>query len=490
MNKYLIEILKIQSSIILPGLGALMVPSQKSGTIVFNQHLKFNDGSFARYIAEKDGIDEQDAQNKVAKFVREIEAELGKGNSYDMFEFGKFFKTAAGDVDFKMYNDNSDNEAEEKEVPVEKKKTPALSPAAILADQPTASKSETDKATDKKLAEEKIAKEKKAKEKEAEEKQKRADADAAAVQEALRLKKEAEDKASEEAKRKSKEEEAGLKKAEEEKIAANLAASKIEESKKTIEEVKEEVKEIKPINDAKTTSNEEKINLDKHSKNSYTPPVDSDPSHEGTTVEDNASSAPIESTATATTLPPPAEVMEEKKKRSKLPWLILLLLLIGLGVAGFFYKDQILAYFDKEEHKSDLDSTEEHDHTNEIDETVTEIDTVDMEEMATEELPRDEHIEEVTDEVIEDVIEEPLPVATTGTNNGTYHLIGNSFSEEENANRYMEKMKGKGYPAKIIGRYDGLYLVSLKSYDSRQDAESGKSSVTADAGSAWVFNKP
>ena len=70
MNKYLIEILKIQSSIILPGLGALMVPSQKSGTIVFNQHLKFNDGGFARYIAEKEGIDVQEAQNRVAKFIR------------------------------------------------------------------------------------------------------------------------------------------------------------------------------------------------------------------------------------------------------------------------------------------------------------------------------------------------------------------------------------------------------------------------------------
>ncbi|MDA7804158.1 hypothetical protein N8987_06245, partial [Crocinitomix sp.] len=92
MNKYLIEILKIQNSVILPGLGALMAPSQKTGKVVFNQHLKFNDGSLARFIVEKEGIDLQEAQNKVAKFIREIEAELGEGNSYDMFEFGKFIK--------------------------------------------------------------------------------------------------------------------------------------------------------------------------------------------------------------------------------------------------------------------------------------------------------------------------------------------------------------------------------------------------------------
>ena len=60
--------------------------------IAFNPHLKFNDGVLAKVIAEKEGTDEQAAQNQVAKFVREIEAELGKGNSYDMFAFGNFFK--------------------------------------------------------------------------------------------------------------------------------------------------------------------------------------------------------------------------------------------------------------------------------------------------------------------------------------------------------------------------------------------------------------
>ena len=102
MNKYLIEILKLQNSVILPGLGALMIPSQKTGKVFFNEHLKFNDGSLARYLAEKEGVELQEAQNKVAKFVREIEAQIGKGEAYDMFEFGKFFKDETGDVKFEM----------------------------------------------------------------------------------------------------------------------------------------------------------------------------------------------------------------------------------------------------------------------------------------------------------------------------------------------------------------------------------------------------
>ena len=86
MNKYLIELLKIQNTVILPGLGALMIANSKSGKVVFNPLLKFNDGALAKFISEKDGVDVQNAQNQVAKFVREVEAELAKGNSFDIFQ--------------------------------------------------------------------------------------------------------------------------------------------------------------------------------------------------------------------------------------------------------------------------------------------------------------------------------------------------------------------------------------------------------------------
>ena len=92
----------------------------------------------------------------------------------------------------------------------------------------------------------------------------------------------------------------------------------------------------------------------------------------------------------------------------------------------------------------------------------------------------------------EAIVEEPVVnnVSNQGSNSGSYHLIGNSFGEKSNAERYVSEMSGKGYPAKILGRFDGLYLVSLKSYDSRDQAQSGRSSVTADASSAWIFKYP
>ena len=48
-------------------------------------------------------------------------------------------------------------------------------------------------------------------------------------------------------------------------------------------------------------------------------------------------------------------------------------------------------------------------------------------------------------------------------------------------------MSGKGYAATVLGKFDGLYLVSIKSYGSREDAKAGLSSVQSDAASAWVF---
>ena len=76
MNKYLIEILKIRTSVILPGLGGFMIANSKTGQIIINKHLKFDDGILAKFIAQKESIDKVEAKNMVSKFVREIEAEL------------------------------------------------------------------------------------------------------------------------------------------------------------------------------------------------------------------------------------------------------------------------------------------------------------------------------------------------------------------------------------------------------------------------------
>lgn len=102
MDKYLLEILKDVNTIIIPGLGALTITDYSTGEIMFMSYLKHDDGALVNYIAEKEGMDPNDAKNLVAKYVREILAKLDQGESYDMFQFGSFYKND-DDVDFKAW---------------------------------------------------------------------------------------------------------------------------------------------------------------------------------------------------------------------------------------------------------------------------------------------------------------------------------------------------------------------------------------------------
>lgn len=102
MNNYIFELLKEIKTLIIPGLGALTITSEKSGDILFMNYLKYDDGNLAKYIAEKDKLELNDAKNSIAKFVREILALLDKGENYDMFQFGSFTKKD-GEIEFKQW---------------------------------------------------------------------------------------------------------------------------------------------------------------------------------------------------------------------------------------------------------------------------------------------------------------------------------------------------------------------------------------------------
>ena len=93
MDKYLLEILKQINTIIIPGLGALTITNAETGEIMFMSYLKHDDGKLAAHISEKEGIDENAAKNLIAKYVREIHAELDKGEEYTMYQFGAFIKS-------------------------------------------------------------------------------------------------------------------------------------------------------------------------------------------------------------------------------------------------------------------------------------------------------------------------------------------------------------------------------------------------------------
>ena len=109
MDKYLLEILKLVNTIIIPGLGALTITNPETGEILFMSYLKHDDGKLSAHIAEKEGWDENEAKNLIAKYVREIHTELDKGEDYTMYQFGTFIKKD-GEIEFIGWGEKVENE--------------------------------------------------------------------------------------------------------------------------------------------------------------------------------------------------------------------------------------------------------------------------------------------------------------------------------------------------------------------------------------------
>lgn len=118
MNNYLLQLLKEVKTLIIPGLGALTVTNESTGEILFMPYLKFDDGTLAKHIATKENMELNDATNMISKFVREVTAELDKGNSYDMYQFGRFVKID-GEIAFEAWGTNSSNAQKEAQAEAE-----------------------------------------------------------------------------------------------------------------------------------------------------------------------------------------------------------------------------------------------------------------------------------------------------------------------------------------------------------------------------------
>jgi len=104
MNSYLKALLAELHTLIIPGLGALTITNAERGEILFMPYLKYDDGKLAQHISDKEGMSLNDAKNLIAKYVREIEQIIQKGERYDMYQFGSFSKDDAGEIQFTAWN--------------------------------------------------------------------------------------------------------------------------------------------------------------------------------------------------------------------------------------------------------------------------------------------------------------------------------------------------------------------------------------------------
>lgn len=442
MDKYLLEILKDVNTIIIPGLGALTITNTDTGEIMFMPYLKHDDGKLCAYISEKEGMDENDSKNLIAKYVREIQSIIDKGESYDMFEFGTFSKDEDGDI---VFNNWEDSPGDQSATETKKEETPDPKPEKV--EEKKVSKPVDDK---KQKAEE----EKKAK-LEAKEK-KKAEAAAAKLKAAEVAKKEKEEaKQKAEAIAKEKADQKAKEKANEtaESKATVVSAAKATEKVLNIEE-KEEI-----------SKNVEKLDKLKKQK----------------------------------------EETSEKKKRGAGFYILMTLIVIIIGggtLVGLNYdsiKQHIPFLADNVEK-----TTGEHDQINKMKEIMgedvaaeEEMENSDSEveselgtdnEKENDESSVDDEIIENQEPIEEEVIAtpEPQPKSKTASSSTPYHIVAGVFSNSENAERLASSLSSQGYAATTFTR-GNMTVVSMDSYSTNDEATAALQNARNDSPKAWVL---
>jgi cytoskeletal protein RodZ len=443
MDKYLLEILKDVNTIIIPDLGALTITNTDTGEIMFMPFLKHDDGKLSAYIAEKEGMDENEAKNVIAKYVREINTKLDQGDSYDMFEFGTFSKNADGDVEFNNWDGS--------------KKKAAPAPKA----EPEATKAEPEKEEVKEAPKEEKKEEKKP---------------AAKKTTKAAPKKEAEAK--------PKEKKTATKKATEKKTVAKKTEPKKETPKKEAKPAPKKEEPTKPV----------KAEAKKEAPVKAAAPVKSKAEMNVAEKEELAKNE-----AKLLKLKKESEKEEKKKRSAGFYILITLVVLIAAGgtYVGFNY-DEVKQHipFLADNDDSGADKTEMDKMKETLGLTDDEEETSDESEDEQVDSQESDEIEEIEETEVEPEIEEPAPEpepvpekkpAPAANNSGNpYHIVAGAFSSADNAERLAQSLRDQGYPSTTFLR-GSMTIVSVSAHATNADAAAALQNAKADVPKGWIL---
>ncbi len=497
MDKYLIQLLKEVNTIIIPGIGAITLVNKATGEVMFLPFMKFDDEKLAKHIAEKEGWSLNDAKNLVAKYVRDINAKLAVGDTYDMYQFGSFSKKTGGDIEFTAWNGTKSSVLDEQEVDkisdenetkivvatetiaeinnevISENETVGNTVEEIKSDSNFSFEVDTNNITEvaekdlASISDEPISIELENLDFNVEQEsiaEKEAEIPESAVSEALENSTEINVEIS------TPEETTEHVETVEEK------APEIEKEKVVIPETTEIIEKIATVVPAATAvlSVEEQMNDDLD-----LPPIN---------VEKPIVKKPILEKA----------VSDTNKKKRRMPvflWIILALLIGGGIYAGLNYdslKQHIPFLADNNKQNADSKETE-----NRKDETATDesSESYDDNADANSDVDQDNDENETPDasEELQQVTETTSTISSSNTGfsvdkNLPFQVIVGSFSDKSNAERKVKSLKNAGFAPEIIGQYDGLYFVSLGSFNSMAEVKA-KTAEISEVGSYWVFKK-
>jgi nucleoid DNA-binding protein len=133
IKKYIVELLKENSRVIVPDLGAFMAklkadaPKEskevKDKNISFNDFLKYNDGLLVNHIIKEEKINKDEALKKIKEFVNESDKALRKGENITIESIGSLFMDDKNSIKFSTEGSGEKVVNEEKKVETPKKET-------------------------------------------------------------------------------------------------------------------------------------------------------------------------------------------------------------------------------------------------------------------------------------------------------------------------------------------------------------------------------
>lgn len=100
MEKYLQELIQSHNRIIIPDFGAFIISRDNGQNILFNNFLTFNDGLLVSHICEVEGINSDQALEKVAQFIQKVKTALTKEGKYKIEKIGTLVRGEEGAISF------------------------------------------------------------------------------------------------------------------------------------------------------------------------------------------------------------------------------------------------------------------------------------------------------------------------------------------------------------------------------------------------------
>jgi cell division septation protein DedD/nucleoid DNA-binding protein len=192
---------------------------------------------------------------------------------------------------------------------------------------------------------------------------------------------------------------------------------------------------------------------------------------------------------------------QEKKARKKRSLffyinIAILLLLICSGIYIYFNFSKVQKLLGIEPKASKLIQPNEYFNDslnkNPTTDTIQEVENPSAIDSSVISIPSNEVPEESTTKIAETTPKEAKKTKSSSENYTTgeaYHIIGGGFQAPENAERFAESLKNKGFEAHVVGVFNGLSLVAIQSYPTQEEAKAALSDIAGKSGvrKPWIF---